>query len=308
MKRAKAFSPAGISSFFEICERKPNGKPISDLEKVGARGGGFGLQKGVLTKVRAVEAEKNKISIFINGNLEPKAKTTKTVANIFLEKVEKKYEIDIKHEVKVPIGAGFGTSAGGALTTGLALSKILDLNLTYNQIGNIAHKAEIVCKTGLGTVGPLMLGGCILTVEPGAPGISIIDRIPLNDEYAIVCGVIKSISTKSILNSEKRKQAVNLWGKKTLEQILLNPSPENFMNSSLRFAEKTGFMTPITKKLAKIAKKEDAIGAAQNMVGEAVHALVLEENAKNIIKAFEEVLPKEKIILSKIDFQGARLL
>lgn len=182
------------------------------------------------------------------------------------------------------------------------------MNLTYNQIGKIAHKAEIICKTGLGTVGPLMLGGCILTVEPGAPGISIIDRIPLSDEYTIVCGVIKSISTKAILNSEKRRQAVNCWGKKTLDQIILKPSPENFMNFSLKFAEKTGFMTPITKKLVKIAKKAGAIGTAQNMVGEAVHTLVLQENAKNIIKAFEKVLPKEKIIISKIDFQGARLL
>jgi pantoate kinase len=307
-KKARAFSPAGISSFFEICETTPDGKPILDLERVGARGGGFGLQKGILTEVTAIEAEKNKVSILINGISAPKAQTTKTVAKMFLEKVEKKYEITINHKVQIPIGTGFGTSAGGAVTTGLALSKILDLNLTYNQIGKMAHKAEIICKTGLGTVGPLMLGGCILTLEPGAPGISIIDRIPLSDKYTIVCGVIKSISTKSILNSEKMRQVVNLWGKKTLEQILLKPSPENFMNSSLRFAEKTGFMTPTTKKLVKIAKKAGAIGTAQNMVGEAVHTLVPTENAKNIIKAFEKVLPKEKIIISKIDFQGARLL
>jgi hypothetical protein len=44
------------------------------------------------------------------------------------------------------------------------------------------------------------------------------------------------------------------------------------------------------------------------MVGEAVHALTLQKNAKNIVAAFEKVLPKEKIIVSKIDFQGARLL
>lgn len=304
----RVFSPAGISSFFEICEKTPNGKPILDLEKVGARGGGFGLQKGVLTEVSVMEAKKNNASIFINGNIAPEAKTTKTVLNMFLEKVEKKYEIIIKHKVEIPIGTGFGTSAGGALTTGMALSKLLDLNLTYNQIGKIAHKAEIKCKTGLGTVGPLMIGGCILTIEPGAPGISIIDRIPLSGEHVIVSGVIKSIPTKYILNSEKKRQAVNRWGKKTLDQILLEPSAENFMNCSLKFAEKTGFMTTNTKKLVKIAKKTGAIGAAQNMVGEAVHALALQKNVKNIVAAFEKVLPKEKIIVSKIDFQGARLL
>jgi pantoate kinase len=153
-----------------------------------------------------------------------------------------------------------------------------------------------------------MIGGCVLTLEPGAPGISIIDRIPLSEEHSIVSGVIKPIPTKSILNSEKKRQAINQWGKKTLKQILLEPSVENFLNCSLKFAEKTGFMTQKTRKLVEIAKKEGAIGAAQNMVGEAVHALTLQKNAKHIATAFERVLPKEKIIISKIDFQGARLL
>ena len=227
---------------------------------------------------------------------------------MFLRKVEKKYKIIIKHKIEIPIGTGFGTSAGGALTTGLALSKVLDLNLTYNQIGKIAHKAEIKCKTGLGTVGPLMIGGCVLTIKPGAPGISILDRIPLSENHVIISGVIKPIQTKHVLNSEKTRQAVNLWGKKTLNQILSKPTAENFMNSSLKFAEKTGFLTPNIRKLVKLAKKSGAIGAAQNMVGEAVHVLTLQENTERIVEAYRRVIPKEKIIVSKIDFQGARIL
>lgn len=86
-KKARAFSPAGISSFFEICETTPDGKPILDLEKVGARGGGFGLQKGIFTEVTATESERNKVSILINGILTPKAQTTKTVVNMFLDQI-----------------------------------------------------------------------------------------------------------------------------------------------------------------------------------------------------------------------------
>jgi hypothetical protein len=44
------------------------------------------------------------------------------------------------------------------------------------------------------------------------------------------------------------------------------------------------------------------------MVGEAVHAVALEENAADVAEAFKQVLPKESIIVSKIDFQGARLM
>ena len=44
------------------------------------------------------------------------------------------------------------------------------------------------------------------------------------------------------------------------------------------------------------------------MVGEAIHTLTLKENTMNIVKLFKKSLPDEKIFISKIDFQGARIL
>ena len=305
---AKAFSPAGISSFFEICDRTEDGKPITNLERVGARGGGFGIQKGVLTEVSVSEAKTNRIRVLINGKPAPEAKTTKTVTQMLLDKADGAYDVVVNHKVEVPIGAGFGSSAAGALTTGLALTDALGLRLTYNQIGRIAHVAEVQCKTGLGTVGPLMLGGCILTVEPGAPGISIIDRIPIRDDYMIVAGVYGSTPTKQVLSSAEKRSEINRWGRKTLEAILAEPSMENFLSCCLEFAEKTGFLTQRLRQLVKLAEKAGAVGAAQNMVGEAVHALTLEENAENIVEAFKQVLPNERILVAKVDLQGARLV
>ncbi|MEM2999711.1 MAG: hypothetical protein QXX34_04205 [Candidatus Bathyarchaeia archaeon] len=308
MPKASAFSPAGISSFFEICDRTADGTPIADLERVGARGGGFGIQRGVLTEVTVSEAKASTIRVLINGVPAPEAETTRTVAEMLLRRSSKFYEVTVNHKVDVPIGAGFGSSAAGALTAALALAKALELPLTYNQIGRIAHAAEVQCRTGLGTVGPLMLGGCILTVRPGAPGISVIDRIPLSDNYVIVAGVFGAIPTRQVLASAEKRREVNRWGRKTLEAILDEPSVENFMACCLEFAEKTGFMTPRVRHLAKLAEQAGAVGVAQNMVGEAVHALTLEENAAEIAEAFKQVLPNENIIIAKIDFQGARLV
>ena len=305
---ACAFAPAGISSFFEICDRTADGKPILDLEHVGSRGGGFGLQKGVWTTVSASEAKTTSIRVYINGKLAPEAETTKTALQMLLSKTGGVYDVVVKHEVEVPIGAGFGTSAGGALTAGLALSKALDLPLTFNQIGKIAHVAEIRCKTGLGTVGPLMISGCILTVEPGAPGISIIDRIPLSPDYVVVAGVFGPTPTKQVLASAEQRLAVNRYGKKTLEAILAEPTLENFLACCWDFAEKTGFATDRVKQLVRSAERAGAVGAAQNMVGEAVHAVTGVENAERIAEAFKQLLPNEKIIVAKIDLQGARLV
>ncbi|MGQ9551683.1 MAG: pantoate kinase [Candidatus Bathycorpusculaceae bacterium] len=307
-KTSRAFSPAGISSFFEVCDRTADGKPIANLEQVGARGGGFGIEKGVSTEVSVATAKRNSVKVFINGKLWPKAETTKTVVQMLLEKTNEKCSVVVRHNVEIPIGAGFGSSAAGALTAALAFSKALGLNLTYNQLGRIAHVAEVKCKTGLGTVGPLMLGGCALTIEPGAPGIAIIDRIPTSTNCVIVAGVLEAVPTREVLSSPEKRLVVNRWGAKTLEKILSEPSLENFLNCCREFAEKTGFMTDHVRTLIRLAEKAGAVGAAQNMVGEAVHALTTLEDAENVVQAFKQVLPEDKILMARVDTQGARLL
>jgi len=308
LKIGRAFAPAAISSFFEIYDTE-EGKPIADLEKVGARGGGFGLEKGVLTKVTARESKKSKVTVFINSECVAEARTTKKVVEQLLRGVSEKYEVTVDHKIEVPIGSGFGTSAGGALTAGLALKDALDLPLTYNQIGKIAHVAEIECGTGLGTVSSLTFtGGCVLVVEPGAPGICQLDRIPITPDYMVVAGFFESHTPKSVIGDPERKKVINRFGKETLEAILCNPTLTSFLDKCWEFSENASFATPNIRRLVKIAKKAGAVGASQNMLGEAVHALVLEENAQTVVEAFKEVLPSEKVLLSKIDFQGARLI
>ncbi len=310
MKRtAKAFAPAAISSFFEICDTQ-DGKPITDLEKVGAIGGGFGLQRGVLTKVTTQGAEKNSISVLINSKQAQEAKTTIRVVETLLDKTNTKYNVTVEHKIEVPIGSGFGTSAGGALTVGLALKEALELPLTYNQIGKIAHVAEIQCQTGLGTVSSLAFsGGCVLVVEPGAPGICQIDRIPISPDYVVVAGYLESTIPKdTVLASPQKKKEINGYGKKTLKAILDEPSLENFLDCCWEFSKKAGFATEKVCELVKSAKKAGAIGATQNMIGEAVHAVVHEENANSVAEAFKQALPSQQVLVSEIDFQGARLI
>lgn len=308
-KTAKAFAPAAISSFFEIHDTE-NDKPIADLDKVGARGGGFGLKKGILTQVTVKEAEVSSIKIKINSKQTPEAKTTRSLIEKILSKTETGYDVVVQHRVDVPIGMGFGTSAGGALTAGLALKQALDLPLTHNQIGRIAHESEIECQTGLGTVSSLTsIGGCVLVVEPGAPGICQLDRIPLTEDYVVVAGFFDSkILTKAVLKDTGRKHLINRCGKETLEEILAEPTVENFLEQCWNFSEKAGFATRNVRQLVKLAMKAHAIGAAQNMIGEAVHAVVLLENVEQVAEAFKQVLPSERVIVSKIDFQGARLI
>lgn len=307
-KSAKAFAPAAISSFFEIHD--PNkGKTFSNLVRIGARGGGFGLEKGVETKVTIQESKGQSIDVFINSKIALEAKTTRTVVQNLMNMAGLRSGVIVEHKIEVPIGSGFGTSAGGAITAGLALKEALDLPLTCNQIGKIAHFAEIECNTGLGTVSSLTCcGGCVLVVEPGAPGVCRIDSIPISPNHMVVCGFVNSkVSKEPILSSLEKKTQINKYGKQTMKAILANPTLKNFLDSCWVFSQNVGFATEITCKLVESAKEAGAVGAAQNMIGEAVHALVLEENAPAVAEAFKRVLPSQQVIVSRIDFQGARL-
>ena len=309
MLSAKAFAPGAISSFFEIHNTTADGTPITDLEQVGARGGGFGLQSGVHTKVTVEKAAVNSVQVIINSQPTIEAKTTENVIQTLLNQTDKKYVVKVEHQVDVPIGMGFGTSAGGALTAGLALKEALALPLTGNQIGKIAHVSEIQCQTGLGTVSSLTVGGgLILVTEPGAPGICQIDRIPISPDYVVVAGFYNTKIPKTVLSSPERKVQINRYGKKALQQILAEPSLENFLASCWDFAQKAGFATENVRQLVHLAEKAGAVGATQNMIGEAVHAVVLEEKALSVAEAFKQVLPNERILTAKIDFQGARLV
>lgn len=307
-KTAKAFAPGAISSFFQIHDTQ-NGQPISDLTQIGAIGGGFGLEKGTYTTLTAEEAKENSLTVTINGQ-PTEAKTTKQVIDTLLVKTDRKYAIFVEHQIEVPIGMGFGTSAGGALTTGLALREAISLPLTYNQIGQVAHAAEIQCLTGLGTVSSLNFGGgLILVTKPGAPGVCQIDRIPISPEYVVVVGYYKLLITKKpVLTSPQKKQEINQYGGEALKAILEKPSLKNFLEQCWAFSENAGFSNQNIRALYRAAKKAGAVGAAQNMIGEAVHAVCHEENAASVAEAFKQILPTNQVLVSRIDFQGARLI
>lgn len=308
-KIAKAFAPGAISSVFEIFNTNPNGTPLPDLRYIGARGGGFGLQYGVHTKVTLEDASENSIQVVINNKPAPEAKVTQNVTQMFLSQISKKYAVVVEHQIDVPIGMGFGTSAGGALTTGLALKEALNLPLTYNQIGEIAHLVEVQSQTGLGTVSSLAVGGgLILVTEPGAPGVCKIDRIPLSTNYVIVAGFYNTKISKTSFSSFERKVEINRYGNQALLRILEEPSVENFLSCCWMFAQKAGFASDGVCELVKLAVKAGAIGATQNMIGEAVHAVVLEENAPLVVEAFKQVLPEKQVLCCKMDFQGVRLV
>ncbi len=304
---ATAFSPAGISSFFEICDRNPDGSKIEDTARIGSRGGGFGLRKGVTTTVKVLPSDRMVIRTFINGKA-ANARTSETAAREILKRIREEVDVEIRHQVEVPIGSGFGTSAAGAFSCGLALVEALKIPMTYNEIAVVAHNADILCGTGLGTVEGLTVGGLVLVVEPGAPGIGRTDQIPIPSNLRIAAGSFRPIEKSEILLSEDKRTTINKLGHETMKRILQKPDVENFIKCCKRFALETGLMSERVRRLIVDVEAAGAIGATQNMIGEAVHAVLYEEKLETVTRAFKKHLRPDSIVISEIDFQGARIL
>lgn len=308
MREAAAFSPAGISSFFEIRDKRPDGRPFKDPAYAGARGGGLVTSRGVLTRVRLRRATRSGVSVRINGRVAHEARTTASAISRLLEISSEKYDVMVEHRVHVPIGAGYGASAAGTLSAALAFSEGADLGMSINELGRVVHAAEIANETGLGTVGPLLTGGFVITRKSGGPGVAVIDRLPVSPKLKVVSACIGPISKRTVLRSKRLRKRVNELGRLALRSIISDPRPRNFMKASKSFAYGLGLMAPQTAELIELMENGGTVGATQNMLGQAVHAIADEDIARQILRSVKKRFPKVQAFSCDLDFTGARLV
>jgi len=302
MKEAKAFAPCHITGFFQILDQ-----PTNSLY-AGSRGAGVSLSRGVETIVKVRNAVKGSLQVRINGSAST-SEVSKHVVDAFLSRFKEmeNFEIIVEHYIEVPVGAGFGTSGAGALSLVLALNDVFGLGMSRIEAAQMAHVAEVECKTGLGTVIAEAFGGVEVRVKPGAPGIGEIKHVPVPKDYVMACLTFGPLPTKKFLTDEEIRKRVNEFGGKLVDKLIEEPDITNFMNFSRQFAEHVGLLT---EKLARILNATDDANliCSMPMFGESVFTLIKQESLKELVKIFREHGADGKIIISEIDFEGARLL
>jgi len=302
MGESAAFAPGHITGIFRIHDQ-----PEDPLKK-GSWGAGVSLAKGVTTRVNIRNSSRNSFKIRINGETTKSAKVSEHVINTFLSHAKKKSRIIVDHDVKIPIGSGFGSSGAGALGLALALNEALSCDFSYVEAVQVAHRAEVKCKTGLGTVIAEASGGLEIRTKPGGPGVGEVRNIPIDDDYIVACLSFGAISTGKVLTSEKFRQRINELGGALLDQLIAEPKPHLFMELSRKFAEHIGLISP---RIRRILTETDNSGltCSMAMLGETVFTLVEKDNLEELLPIFRGHASTEyNVILSNIDFTGARLL
>lgn len=307
MPVSEAVCPAGISSFFEICDVDQNGNRVTDPSRIGARGGGFATKRGVTARVTTQKSSKPRISIRINSKPAPEANTTRWAIEHLLAQHKTPLDVLVDLKVSVPIAAGFGTSAAGTAASCLALADAAGLHVTFNELGEVTHIAEVINRTGLGTAAALFVGGFVLVTEPGAPGIGSVDRLMFPDGHSIICVYLEPMPTRDALSQTDMADKVNPLARQTMTEIRNKPDLATFLTASRRFTYEAGFMSPDVRRVIGTMMSAGAVGAAQNMIGQAVHGVIEDGKADRVVRLVRQRFPSATVFATRLDERGVRL-
>lgn len=180
--------------------------------------------------------------------------------------------------------------------------------MSFNDLGRITHVAEVRNRTGLGTASALLTGGFVFVAEPGAPGIGLVDRLRFPKGHSIVCAHLGPILTRDVLAYLDLPTRVNGAAREVIAAIRKKPELLTFMTEARRFSEAVGFQTPNVSRLIEAMISGGAIGATQNMLGEAVHGVVADEKTVRVMAKLRSAFPAATVFASPLDTSGVRLV
>ena len=299
---AIAFCPAHVTGFFKahLDDNQNN------LENLGSMGAGFSIKQGVTTRVK-IETRNDQgtnFEIISNGYQSDKTDVSEYVLNEFLKLGEFSTKFfKIEHDISIPVGYGLGSSSAVALSLSFALDQALKTKLDKTTIGQIAHNAEVNCKTGLGDVLASFHGGFEIRVKPGAPGIGHVEKIT-TDKISVIMMCFSPISTNKFI--KERLSQINGLGGEMVNRLLESKNYEHFQDMSLEFAKYVDVMTPRMQKLVN-ELSENNIKCGIALFGETIFSMIPQEKENEVLgimQKYSDVI----IIKSELDNDGARIL
>jgi len=300
MGEASAYAPGHLTGFFQICTE------AEDPLRKGARGAGVSIDQGVTTRVRVEEAERSVHEIRINGRIIEGAIVSQNVLGRMLASVEEPMAIWVDHDIKTPLGAGFGSSGGGALTLALSLNEAMGLGLSRVEAAQVAHLAELECGTGLGSVFAVFVGGFGALVKAGGPGFGKSIRYDRSVELSVAYLHFGPMPTKEALGDPGLRHRINEFGGRYVDKFSQDFTPSRFMELSRSFTDHVGITTP---RLRSVLDAADSAGVPSTMAmfGEVLFSLVSRDEAEGIADFYRRAAPGHEVNAFPVDDVGARV-
>ncbi|HEY0580110.1 MAG TPA: hypothetical protein VGC75_05335 [Candidatus Nitrosocosmicus sp.] len=301
---AKAFSPGHLTGFFATDKSVHMTHP----NFIGSLGAGFSISKGIYTTVKVYNDFSKNYKIIINGVNSFDAKVSKFVVEYYLKMIDKPVFVSVDHESEIPIGYGLGSSGSAALSLSYALNQALKTNLSKIHAAQIAHHADFICKTGLGTVISEFTGGFEIRTSIGGPGIGKILKIPISSKYRAIVFCIKPISTSYLLNKSlfsNEYDLLNNSGKAMIDELVKNPDIDTFLKLSSDYAKKCGLLDGFCKDPV-LSLESLGVKSSVALFGHALFTIVEKKIVNRVIRVLKQF---NGILLDcSIDNYGARMV
>ena len=252
--KGRAFSPGNITLFFGIIENK-------DPMKKGSIGVSFAVSKGAIAEAYAEE----ETAIFVNG----KKKRFPTVLDAVRMLTDRDVRVDIK--AQLPIGCGYGMSGACTLAALYVVNEALGLKRSEKSLALMAHKSEVINKTGLGSITAEYLGGVLMRKKKSSPVSAKKLKVKKSKLYVRSFG---KLSTEKVITDKKLKKKISMCCGRAFSDIGKNPSMDELLVAGKIFGEGTGLLKD--KRILKIIEKVKVKGGAatMNMLGKSVVATI----------------------------------
>ena len=282
--------PGHISGFWYVYKRE-------DPLHTGTVGAGLLIEPGLIVTRNTVDMEK----LVFNGR------------KLKVDTLESAYKyagidgVSIKVSSPFELGRGYGVSAALALG-GLYISFTEKGVLkSWFEIGKYAHLAEVEHVTGYGDViAEIYGGGLELRLEPGAPGIGVVDKIPVSPNIHVLTVELGRYTTLDMF--KKYGDKIRESGLRIYKEFVKAPSIESFLYLSHKFSLDTGMLTKeMDTKLKELLKGYISRGMVLGyFIKKGLLVIVSEDSASAEVYKTISSLGSPKVF--RLNFSGCRLI
>jgi pantoate kinase len=176
------------------------------------------------------------------------------------------------------------------------------LGLSDVESAQIAHRAEIECKTGLGTVLAEYYGGLCIRLRGGAPGIGKTSVIKINN-YKVAIFCFSPIFTRYFIESVGRISTHEC--KQMMTKILKTKTIIDFLELSSDFSQSLQFVNKSCKNLMDLLS-QNGFHSSVALFGQTVFTIVKENELEALRKISKNF--SARLFISDIENEGARLI
>ena len=268
-----ASCPSSISLIFKVIKDK-------NIDRMGSIGVGCTIDRQVNVRIK----EYIKSSIFFNGT-EINLPTVESVIDVLSSK-----PLSVEITSTLPLGYGFGISGASSLATAIGINRLFSLKKSRLDLAKIAHRAEIINRTGLGSIATQITGGFLVKKEAGLPVKTSFLPFVGKKIYAVI---IDKLETPKIIRKSNRLRRINTAAEKALRIISQHPniSLADILDISYNFAKESNLLT--NQELIKV------INEIKNQSGHATMLMLGQVAISDIKPKLDPKYHIEKLTISK---------